>query len=678
MPDPKLSEELWAPCRDACPVHADVRAYVEAVAQGRWRDAIDIIRQQLPFASVCGRICHHPCEANCRRGDVDEAVAIREVKRFVAELQGAEGATVHKAPSQKKARVAIIGGGPAGMSAALDLAMAGYRPTVFEKFPLAGGIPATAVPAYRLPRDVLKTDIDWIAAHGVRIVTGVEIGKDKTIEDLRKEGFEAVLIAAGLARSRLLPIPGANHTRVYPALEFLTQAGFGRPPAIGRQVLVIGGGNVAVDAARTALRVGASQVRMMCLESEDEMPAFTWERREAREEGIDILQRRGPTEIVVRGGQIVDVKARAVTRVFDENHRFDPRYNDADVIDVPCDTVIMAIGQAADMGFLQGCSLKVDERGRLPYDAATLQTAAPWIFACGEIVTPPGSVVEACASGRRAARAIDQYLSGKPIQLNEVLPPKIQPIPAETAQKVSKAPREPVGTAAPEARKTHFGPVDMNFAQEAALRESRRCMSCGAGAEVIADKCAACLTCLRVCPFDIPKVTDVARIESVLCQACGICIAECPANAIVARGWDARALPTRAREAMAKLPADRPRMVAYVCGHRASAAQWRGEVKLPESVAAVYLPSIARLSVRDLLATLEAGAAAVIVVAIKEEAERYPQATRRAHRRFDQARQLLAEINAGPERLQWLELADTGDEAVREALAGAAQTVPSR
>jgi len=667
-----LMDRLWAPCREACPVHADVRAYLEAAAQGRWRDAIDIIRERLPLASVCGRICHHPCEANCRRRDVDDPVAIREVKRFVAELEGAAGATVHKAPVQNKARVAIVGGGPAGLSAALDLAMAGYRPTIFEKFPRAGGIPATAVPAYRLPREVIQIDVDWIVAHGVRIVTGVEIGKDKTLDDLHREGFEAVLVAAGLARSRPLPIPGVDHPRVYPALEFLTQAAFGRPPELGRQVLVIGGGNVAVDAARTALRLGAEGVRLMCLESEEEMPAFAWEQREAREEGIDILHRRGPTEVVVRGGRIVGVRTRAVTRVFDENRRFDPRYNDADTSEVPCDTVIIAIGQAPDMGFLRGSSLKADERGRLPCDPATLQTSVPWVFACGEIVTPPGSVVEACASGHRAACAIGLYLSGQPIRLDDSVPPKIDTIAAETAKKVTKVSREPVETVPPDARKRNFGPVDKNYVQESALRESRRCMSCGAGAEVLVDKCSACLTCLRVCPFDIPKITDVARIESALCQACGICIAECPANAIIARGWDARALPARAREAIDATPGDGPKVVAYVSGHRASAAQWRGEAKRPPGVAVVYLPSVARLSTRDLLCTLEEGAAAVVVAALKEEAERYPQAMRRARRRFDQARQLLAEVGIPADRLRWVELADAGDEAVYEALAGAA------
>jgi NADPH-dependent glutamate synthase beta subunit-like oxidoreductase/coenzyme F420-reducing hydrogenase delta subunit/ferredoxin len=663
----QLQDNLWPPCRDACPVHADVRAYVEALAQGRWQDAIDIIRASLPLASVCGRICHHPCEANCRRGDVDEAVAIRELKRFVSELQGAGGATVHKVP-QTRARVAIVGGGPAGLSAALDLAMTGCRPTIFEKFPLAGGIPASAVPRYRMPREVLQADVDWIAAHGVEVRTGVEIGREKSLDDLHGDGFEVVLLAVGLARSRMLPVPGSDHRRVHGALEFLQQVALGRPPELGREVLVIGGGNVAVDAARTALRLG-SAVRMMCLENEDEMPAFAWERREAREEGIDILQRRGPTEIVVRGGAITGVRARAVTRVFDEARRFDPRYDDADVIDVRCDTVIIAIGQSADLGFLAGSSLAADPGGRIPYNAATCRTAVPWLFACGEIVTPPGSVVEACASGRRAARAVDQFLRGEPIRPDETPPAKVEPIPAETAAKVTKVPRSPVAVAPADVRRRDFSEIDRNLDESAVLTEARRCMSCGGGAEVIEEKCAACLTCLRVCPFDVPRVSDVARIDSALCQSCGLCIAECPAGAIVARGWDARSLPARARAAMDAVPGDGRKVVALVCGHRASARQWRGEAALPPGVAAVYLPSLARLSVLDILSTLEQGADAVIVVALRADAERYPQATARARRRFDQARRLVAEIGLAADRLQWVELADTSDDAVAAAFA---------
>ena len=671
----ELMEREWAPCRYGCPVHADVRGYLEAIAEGRWREAIDIIREKLPFASVCGRICHHPCEANCRRSDVDKPVAIREVKRFVAELQGVAGSTVHKAAVQDKARIAIVGAGPSGLSAALELAKLGYRPTVFEKYPVAGGIPGTAVPKYRLPKDVLQIDVDWICAHGVELKTGVEIGKDKSLDDLRREGFAAVVIATGLAKSRMLPISGVDHARVYPALQFLTDIVFGRKVNIGKDVLVIGGGNVAVDAARSALRVGAGRVRMMMLESPEEMPAYAWEQEEAKEEGIAFIHRHGPTEIKVKGGKIIGVKARAVTRVFDEKKRFDPQYNDADVIELECDTVILAIGQAADMGFLKGSSLKTDERDRLLYDPASQRTTMPWVFACGEIVTPPGSVVEACASGRRAAKAIDMFLSGLDIRMDDALPPHIDKIAACTAEKVYKTPCEPVAAEPPDARKQSFMPVDHNYGTEAAVRESRRCMSCGAGAEVLVDKCSACLTCLRVCPFEIPKVTDVARIDSVLCQSCGICIAECPANAIVARGWNHKGLPARTEAALAALPGEGKKTVAYIGGYHASSAEWLGEAAPVPGVAEIYLASVARLSVTDLLVAFEKGAQQVLVVACPVGADRYPQATQRIRRRVEQARQLLAEAGLGADRLQLLEVADQGREAIRAALEAAFEKV---
>jgi NADPH-dependent glutamate synthase beta subunit-like oxidoreductase/coenzyme F420-reducing hydrogenase delta subunit len=666
-----LMDRQWAPCRYNCPVHADVRAYLEHIAQGQWRQAVDVIRRNLPLAAVCGRVCHHPCEANCRRSDVDSAVAIRELKRFVSELQGAAGATVYRPTSQDKAAVAIVGGGPAGLAAALELAKRGYRPTVFERFARAGGIPATAIPEYRLPRNVVAVDVEWILAHGVELVTGLMVGKDKTIEGLRKDGFQAVLIATGLSSGRSLPLSGAPCEGVLGALEFLTDLGMGKRPRLGQDVLVIGGGNVAVDAARSSVRLGASRVRMMCLETREEMPAFEWEQREAEEEGIAFIHRRGPVEVATANGKITGIRARRVTRVFDDNKRFDPRYDDGDIIDVPCDTILIAIGQAPDYGFLQGSALRVDSRGRLDYNPATCQTSAPSVFACGEIVTPPGSVVEACASGQRAAKAMDLYLSGKPIELDDSLPPFIGAIPSETAGKVRKAVRQPVAAQPPEIRRSNLDEVDHNYTESAALREARRCMSCGAGAEVLIDKCAACLTCLRVCPFDIPVVTDVARIDSDRCQSCGICIAECPANAIVSRSRESGWIVRRTAAAMKDLDPAALRIVVYLCGHIASAAQWRGGDHLAQGAAEVYLPSLSALSTLDMLQAFDNGADAVLVVTPQEAAERYPHAVNRLRKRVAQARRLLKDIGLKKSRIQLFELTRPGRSAIEETLASA-------
>jgi NADPH-dependent glutamate synthase beta subunit-like oxidoreductase/coenzyme F420-reducing hydrogenase delta subunit len=661
----------WAPCRYNCPVHADVRAYIELVARGQFRAAVDVIRERLPLSSVCGRVCHHPCEANCRRQFVDEAVAIREVKRFVSEYQGAAGATVRKA-QQSKARVAIVGAGPAGLAAALSLAQHGYRPTIFEKFPVAGGIPATAIPKYRLPREVLQQDIDWIVAHGVEIRTGVEIGRDKTLAQLKTEGFTAVIVAAGLARSRTLPLPGADHPRVYGVLDFLTAASFDRPKEVGSTVVVIGGGNVAMDAARTAARLGAKSVTAMCLEDEEEMPAWSWEQDEAREEGVSFLHRRGPVEIVVASGKIVGLRARHVTRVFDEEHRFSPQYDDADVITVPCDTVVMAIGQMADLGFASNGALATDARGRLVYNPATHQTSDAAVFACGEVVTAPGSVVEACANGQRAARAVMMHLEGRPIVIDDATPPSIADLPAIMAPKVPHVARNPVAVRPGGVRRNDFLAVDETMAMEVAAREARRCMGCGGGAEVLVDKCAACLTCLRVCPFDIPVVTDVARIDSALCQACGICIADCPANAIVSRSWD--------RDAEIALTAGRvaslggaTKIVAYISGYYAPATAWASssEETIP-GVAEVYLPSVSRLGAAEMLHALENGADGLIVVACYLGGDRYPGAGERVARRVEHVREMLKEIGLNPDRVQLVTTAAEGREAMRESIVAAA------
>ncbi|MCL2700356.1 MAG: FAD-dependent oxidoreductase [Phycisphaerae bacterium] len=647
----ELLDREWAPCRNACPVHADVRAYLEAAAAGDFVAAAEIIRRDIPFASICGRICHHPCEQNCRRADVEGAVAIREVKRFVVEGLGAS-APVHKAILQNKAAVAIVGAGPAGLAAALDLAKLGYRPTVFEKFPVAGGIPRTAIPKYRLPADVVKQDVDWIAAHGVTIVTGVEIGKDKTIADLQKQ-FAAVLVTTGLAKSRTLPLPGADHPRVLPVLTFLEAVAFDQPLDIGKNVLVIGGGNVAVDAARSAVRLGA-RVQMMMLEDEQEMPAWWWEQHEAKDEGVTFIHRRGPVEIVVKGGKITGLKHRKVTRVFDEAKKFSPTYDDADQAVAACDAVILAIGQMPDLGFLAGCDVKPDANGRVLFgiNKATHETAVAGVFAAGEIVTPPGSAVEACASGQRAAKAIDMFLSGKPIVLNDATPPYIGTIDAQTADKLIRCDRNPTPTEPADVRAKNWNEFEHTFPEPTALAEARRCMSCGSGAEVVVDKCAACQTCFRVCPFDIPKVTDVARIDSALCQACGLCMAACPANAIVPKGYEPHALRDRVKSAVGKLPAGK-KVVAFINGFHADAASWTGKADpAPAGVAEIYLSSISRLGPAEILAAIEAGATGVLVVTEPAGADRYPTTMRKAHAYVTRVRTMLKEIGLNPDRAQ--------------------------
>jgi len=430
----------WPPCRATCPAHADIRGYLEAIGKGQYAEALEIIREVLPFPGACGRICHHPCERECRRNDVDEAPAIRPLKRFVAEYDYPDPPKIEP-PVQDKDKVAVIGAGPSGLTAALDLAKLGYKPTVFEKQPVAGGMLATAIPTYRLPKSVLQKDIDYILAHGIELKTGVEIGKDITMDKIRSDGFKAIIIAVGLSKSVTLPLDGADAKGVHLTLPFLEDFAFDRKPDIGKEVIVIGGGNVAVDVARCAVRAGADRVRMVCLENEEEQPAWSWEIEEGEEEGIETIHRLGPNRIVEEGGKVKGVEFKKVTRVFDEKGMFSPQYDEKEIKILDCDTVVFAIGQRGDTEFVKGSGVEMDERGRLIYNRDTSRTSAEDVFACGEIVTGPGAAVEAVANGRRAARAVDQYLSGKPIDLSEDLPPTIDKLTKEVIEKIPKVDR---------------------------------------------------------------------------------------------------------------------------------------------------------------------------------------------------------------------------------------------
>ncbi len=663
-----LLEKEWAPCRYGCPVHADVRTYIEHAACGDWEKAIDVIREQLPFAAVCGRICHHPCEDNCRRGDLEDPVAIREVKRFAAETQGAAGSSLHETKAHTGKKVAVVGAGPSGMSAALQLAKNGHMPVVFDRAEIAGGVPATIIPRYRLPLEVTRIDVDWICAHGVELRLGVEIGKDITIEQLlAAEEFDAVLIAVGLSSSRKLPLPGSDHPRVHTVMDFLRDTNRGDAPEIGKEVVVIGAGDVAMDAARTSLRLGAEKVKILCLENEEEIPAYEWEVREAREEGVEFIKRRGPVGIQLADtGDITGLTARKVTRVFDNEGMFAPAYDDSDVITVDADTVIFAIGQAPDPGYGRGSGLEIDERGRPNWSPDTYQTERENIFACGEIVTPPGSVVEACESGKRAAEAVHLYLSDETIELDRPLPYEIDALPEENADNILRRERMAVATLPPEERRCSFEVIDSTYPPDTAAFESRRCMSCGGGAEVLVDKCSTCLTCLRVCPFDAPLVTDVARIPAERCQACGICEAECPSNAIVMRRYNRGSLKN---QTACILGAGEETLVAYIGGFHASAAEWRGEAieKVP-GVAELYLTSTASISVSDLLFAFEKGAGGLIVIPCKDNNDRYPLTAARTARRVEQAGAMLREAGVDASRLQMAPVADRGRDAVFRAL----------
>ena len=362
-----LAGDMLATCSAACPVHTDTREYVQRLSRGDYEGALDILLEVNPFPSVCGRICHHPCEAECRRKEIDSAVSLRMLKRFVVENTKEYRLARQKKPAEKKeGTVAIIGSGPSGLTAALDLALSGYRVRVYEKDTKLGGMLAHAIPRYRLPVEALAQDIGDILAAGVEVRTGCEVGKDISFDELRKEN-NAILIAAGLSESHSLPIPGVDSKGVLLGIPFLWDVANGLRPELGDSVLVVGGGNVAIDMARAAKRLGPSKVYMACLENRQEMPAWKWEIEEAEEEGIEIFNSWGPKAILENKGAVTGIEFKRCTSVFDDQHRFSPKYDESETKSVKVDSVILAIGQKANLDFLAQTPVAVD-RGRLQCD----------------------------------------------------------------------------------------------------------------------------------------------------------------------------------------------------------------------------------------------------------------------------------------------------------------------
>ncbi len=540
-----LIDEAWRtdrlpPCVGNCPANVDARGQNFLMAEDRAVEAYELVRSRNIFPGVLGRICHHPCETACRRNYYDEAVAIRPLHRQAYErYQERRNGPLDPLPRTKKRRVAIIGAGPSGMAAALDLLKLGYGVTIYEKERKAGGALYSGVPPYRLPRDLLQREIDDIVEMGVQIKFGVEIGRDVPLEHLHGE-YDAVLIAVGLQESRILPIPGHDAEGVLGALPFLRDANWkGEGGVRGKSVLVIGGGNVAVDCARCALRVGATEVRLCSLESETEMPAHPWEIEEALDEGVIATCSVGPEEVLVENGHVVGMRMRECLSVFDAQGRFSPKFGDQ-LTDFFCDIVIFSIGQASVLKELvAGSDVVLSERGLLPVDGSLLTTDVPGIFASGEVVTGPGSCIGSIATGHEAATSIHRYLSGESVTEGRVF----RPVPiydryeAAMLDGVEASRRRVVmPMARPEERRHDFRPVELGFTHLEALSEAARCLRCQS------EVCVGCTFCARTCPdycLQVERVDDpgerrVTRYDYDMskCCFCGLCAEQCPTDAL--------------------------------------------------------------------------------------------------------------------------------------------------
>ena len=476
------------PCRLACPAQTNVQGYVALVSQGKFGEALEVIHRRLPFAGICGRICHHPCEQECNRGELDKPLAIANLKRAAADY-GWDGMTATEVltPSRRE-RVAIVGGGPAGLTAAYDLVAQGYHVTIFEALPSPGGWLKYGIPEYRLPADLVQREIDNLLRHSIEVRVNTRIGQDISLEELKRQ-YDAVLAAVGVQTSRDLPIAGADLPGVLPGVGFLRDIRLGKNPRVGAKVVVIGGGNVAMDVARSALRQGGRQVHVVCLESRAEMPAHSWEIAEAEEEGVILHPGWGP-ERIAGSGCVSAVQFKACTAVFDDAKRFKPQFDEMRTLLLDADTVLMAIGQAAQLEFLQGQPGVLVARGLITVDSLTKATGDAQVFACGDIAHGPASVIEAVASAHEAALSIDRYLNGVSLSAGREQPQQERlGRPADTpVHPVTRLPQRfaPAGDRAQDYREVALG-----MTRETAVEEASRCLNCGG--------CCECLQCEKAC-----------------------------------------------------------------------------------------------------------------------------------------------------------------------------------
>ena len=474
---PGKKEVDLVPCKEACPAHIDIPGYLRLIAEGRRDEANAVIREKVPFPGILGRVCIHPCEDVCRRGEVNEPVSICALKRYAAD--GEEGlwkkhSTIGEDTDKK---VAIVGAGPAGLTTAFYLRKKGHTVTLFEAREEAGGMMRYGIPSYRLPREILDREIKDILDTGIELRTGEFLGKDFNLYRLKSVGFDALFLGVGLQSSRRISIKGADSPDVLWGVDFLGEVAEGKDVGIGERVIVIGGGSVAVDVALTALRCGAKDVIMACLESREEMPAHEWEIEGALAEGVKIFPSWGPHKILSEDGQITGMELVNCTRVFDEKGNFRPLFDDSKQI-IAGDQVIMAIGQASDLSFLEGDRRISVDKGFIVVDRETLVTDMEGVYAGGDVAAMPGSIIHAIAAGRKAASSIDKALGGTG-EIDEVLFEKAAPGRLLCRDEgFADRPREKASEIDMKSRKEGFREVSLGLSDDQALQEARRCLQC--------------------------------------------------------------------------------------------------------------------------------------------------------------------------------------------------------
>jgi len=632
----------------------DIREYVDLVAQGRIMEALQVIRGGNPFPSICAYVCTHPCEESCRRSQVDKPVSIRALKRFALEFGGDRMVQV-EARTQHSEKVAIVGSGPAGMACAYYLRNLGYPVTIFEAHSEIGGMLRVGIPRYRLPREVLDVEIQRLTRMGVEIRTSARVVSLDLLFDM---GYKAVFVTIGAHQSVRIGIEGEDSPGVIDGATFLREVNLGLKPSLGDSIAIVGGGNVAIDAARTALRLGARKVTVLYRRSQTEMPADPVEVEQALEEGVHIEFLVSPTTVRRQEGKLDTTCIRMELGEPDASGRRRPVPIEGSEFNEEFDALISAIGQAPQMP--GDFRVSIGRGSTIQVDPTTLSTNRRGVFAGGDAVTGPATVTEALAAGRLAASRIDDYLQHRYPSPNkgvrEVLVGDLLPRTVEMIEKIGRmdAPLLPAET-----RIKEFEPIELVYDWETAVNEARRCLRCGMGAEILfQDKCATCLTCLRVCPYHVPYLdaTGTIQIPADQCQACGVCVAECPARAIVLRKpYDRRHVAEELDHVLksAKESKGSPIIIGFCCQYGLFGTGTLANLCKVAKAGIWIVPvlCIAKVEAGHLLRAFEMGAEGVFVAGCGEQCARENTATW-VHSRVQKARKVLSETGLEPDRLQ--------------------------